>query len=47
MMDMKPGKPVVYSPWIQTRLTDCGLGKPPRDIPAGKVLTKSGKILDA
>jgi hypothetical protein len=47
MVDMKPGKPVVYSPWIQTRLTDCGLGKPPRDIPAGKVLTKSGKILDA
>jgi hypothetical protein len=48
MMDVRRGQPLkVYSPWTQPRLTDCRQEKPPRDIPAGKVLTKSGKILDA
>ncbi len=48
MMDVRPGQPLnVHSPWIQPRLTDCRPDKPPRDIPAGKILTKSGKVLDA
>jgi hypothetical protein len=46
MRDMKSDRPIVFSPWIQPRFTDCKLDKPPRFVPAGKVLTESGKILD-
>jgi hypothetical protein len=34
-------------PWTQPRLTDCKPDKPPQNIPTGKVLTKSLKILGA
>jgi hypothetical protein len=47
MLDVKPGRPVVFPPWTQPRLTDCKPDEPPRDIPAGKVLTESGQLLDA
>jgi hypothetical protein len=34
-------------PWIDPTVTTCREGKPPRDIPDGKVLTSSGKLIDA
>jgi hypothetical protein len=37
----------LFSPWTNAELTDCTLSEPPRQIPAEKVLSKSGKILDA
>ena len=46
-VDMKPGQKIVYSPWIDPTVTTCKEGKPPRDIPDGKVLTSSGKLIDA
>ena len=36
-----------HSPWGNKDLTDCKPGQPRQDIPAGKVLTESGKILEA
>jgi hypothetical protein len=48
IVDVKPGKRMKsYSPWVQPRLTDCTPDTPSRAVPAGKVLTKSGKIFDA
>jgi hypothetical protein len=48
VLSRKPHEPMnIFPPWTQPRLTDCRPDKPPRDIPVGKVLTKSGKILDA
>jgi hypothetical protein len=44
---MKPGQKIVYSPWIDPTVTTCREGKPPRDIPDGKALTSSGKLIDA
>jgi hypothetical protein len=35
------------SPWGNIELTDCKPSHSRQDIPAGKVLTESGKILDA
>ena len=47
MVSRKPGHLMrVHSPWVQSSLTDCKIGEPPRDIPKGKVLTQSGKIFD-
>ena len=47
LVDMKPGQKIVYSPWIDPTVTTCKEGKPLRDIPDGKVLTSSGKLIDA
>jgi len=46
MRDVIPGRKIVFPPWQQTGLVTCREDKPPRDIPAGKVLTKSGRLLD-
>ena len=47
MLTRKRHEPMkTFSPWIQPHLTDCRPDTPPQDIPAGKVLTKSGKIYD-
>jgi hypothetical protein len=46
MVSVKPGQAMkIRSPWAQPSLTDCKTDKAPRDIPPGKVLTKSGKVL--
>jgi hypothetical protein len=47
IVNMKPGQKIVYSPWIDPTVTTCKEGKPPRNIPNGKVLTRSGKLIDA
>lgn len=48
MLDVKPYQPLnIFSPWTQRAITDCRIDKPPRDIPAGKILTKSGQFLNA
>lgn len=46
-MRSKPNRPRVFSPWIQDHVTDCRRDTPPQDIPAGKLLTKSGMFRDA
>jgi hypothetical protein len=40
------GKPVRSSPWQNSQLTTFRSEKLPHDIPARKILTKSGKLLD-
>jgi hypothetical protein len=47
MVDAKFGHPMrASSPWEQTALTTCRPDKPSKDVPPGKIMTKSGKILD-
>jgi hypothetical protein len=37
---------VIFPPWRQERLVACQEESPPQEIPQGKILTKSGKLLD-
>jgi hypothetical protein len=46
-LSLRMGQKIVYSPWIDPTVTTCKEGKPPRNIPDGKVLTRSGKLIDA
>jgi hypothetical protein len=47
MLEIKPGRKLIFPPWQQARLTDCRLDDPPQKLPAGKIVTKSGKLIDA
>jgi hypothetical protein len=43
MRSVRMGRAKIFSPWRQTKLTDCRPDTPPKDIPEGVVLTKSGR----
>jgi hypothetical protein len=46
MTDVHPGKKILTSPWLNGHLTICKADSLPRAIPKGKILTKSGKLID-
>ncbi len=45
MVDFKPGEPILYSPWMDGRLTECHPDAPHLDIREGIILTVSGKTI--
>jgi hypothetical protein len=42
MADMRPGHPILFSPWPDHRLADCAADNPPIDVPDGIIVTISG-----
>ncbi len=44
MTDVKPGLPMVHSPWRNDRLTRCTVDDSGKEIKAGTLVTDSGKI---
>lgn len=47
MTDLKPGRPVVYSPWRNAQLTTCKPDNPALDVRKGIIVTKGGRTIDA
>ena len=45
MVDMKPGEPILYSPWPDSSLVECRPDNPGLDIPEGIIVTVSGKTI--
>ena len=47
MRDVVPGRKIVFPPWQQEQLVSCQKSDAPREFPADKILTRSGKLIDA
>jgi hypothetical protein len=39
----RPGKPVVYSPWLDAAFADCAADNPPLSVPDGIIVTVGGQ----
>lgn len=43
MTDVIPGKPVLFSPWLDSNFAECSPDDPAIEIPAGIIVTTTGK----
>jgi hypothetical protein len=42
LAEIRPGKPVVYSPWLDPKFSDCVLDDPKTEVPDGIIVTVAG-----
>jgi hypothetical protein len=45
LMDHKPGKPILYPPWIDGSLVTCRIDVDGKEVPEGVILTVSGRTI--